>query len=64
MSVISIINQAGETIKTNEVLNSPTLTDLSSGSTTANMTLEAGKAYNVQVNLNDGVIAVAIFDAH
>lgn len=63
MSVISIINNAGESIKTNEVLNSPTLTDLPNGSTTANMTLEAGKAYNVQVGLSDGVIKVAIFDA-
>lgn len=63
MSVISIINQAGETIKTNEVLNSPTLSDLATGNTTANMTLEAGKAYNVQVGLSNGVISVAIFDA-
>lgn len=63
MSVISIINQAGETIKTNEVLNSPTLTDLATGNTTANMKLEAGKAYNVQVGLSNGVISVAIFDA-
>ncbi|GEM_PF-5001577 len=64
MATISIINQSGETIKTNEVVNSPTISDLGNGDTTKNMTLEAGKAYNVQVNLNDGVIAVAIFDAH
>ncbi|MCE7996566.1 MAG: hypothetical protein HEP71_31635 [Roseivirga sp.] len=63
MATISIINQAGETIQTNEVVNSPTLSNLANGSTTSNMTLEAGKAYNVQVGLSDGVINVAIFDA-
>ena len=64
MSVtISTINGASKSIQVNAGVNSPTMNTLDSGSTTPNMTLEAGKAYNIQVNNNDGTWQVAIFDA-
>ena len=60
-STLYISNATGETIKTNQAINNPTVSDLANNSGTALMPIPAGVDVQIQVNDNSGVFTVAAF---